>query len=222
MAVVKNPALSGVASGNLGAINYTTWKGMAIARSVGFYNDPNTTPQQTSRALMTQASQAWGQTLTTLQRESWNKRAETVIFYSRFGDPYQPDGYMVYMKWNMQILQNGGILLTDAPVGGENTDIEELVVISDGFPGGMTVNLYQDGAIQINAASVVILRAGPYDSQGRHPIIPEYRRVGIQTPPSTLTESGLTPLKYYWWKAFGVFTSGIRTAAFEVQAVVPF
>lgn len=221
MAIVKAPALSLDASGNVGAINYTRYKGYNIARAVGTYTDPNTPAQQAARAHATTASQAWGGTLTEAERETWNDRAKSVIFINRLGDPYQPSGYQVFLKWNMQRLHDGIPINEAAPPGNFTTEIEKLESVTTGFPGEMETKLLKAGAAQIDAASVVVFRAGPYNSGGRRAIWPEFRKVSVQTPPANYLNVGLTATKYYWWRAFGVFNSGQRTNSFEVQAIVP-
>jgi hypothetical protein len=221
MAIVRFPAMSFDASGNLGDINYTKWKGMNIARTTYSYTDPNTAAQITSRGHMTTVSQAWGGTLSADDRQTWVQRARSVTFFDRFGQPYEPSGYQVYLKWNLQILQNGGSLLQEAPIGGEKAIVNEISAVSVGAPGEMEVKLTKDGILFPECASLVYFQAGPYDSGGRHPIAPEYRKAKVTTPPAKYTAKSLTAFKYYWWKAFGVFPSGIRTNDFEVQAVVP-
>lgn len=220
MAIVKCPALSFDASGTVGCINYTRYRGRNIARTTYSYIDPNTTPQQTSRALVTTVSQYWGGTCTFTQRQTWVDRARSVIVTDRLGTKYNPSGYQLFLKWNLQLLQAGGAIMASAPVGNEATDIYEMTAMSSGMPSEMMISLYKQGFAQIDAFALVIFRAGPFSSGGRRPIEPEYRKVAVQSPPSTYTDVGLDLMKFYWWKAFGVFASGIRTTAWDVQAKV--
>jgi len=90
------------------------------------------------------------------------------------GQKYHPSGYQLFMKWNVQLLQCGGSVQASAPIAMYETDILELQSVTNGFPGQMDVNLYKTGPLQIDAAYVVIFRAGPWLSGGRRPIEPEY------------------------------------------------
>ena len=45
--------------------------------------------------------------LTIVQKNQWNTIALTITFFNRFGDPYNPSGFLVYMQWNLKRARAG-------------------------------------------------------------------------------------------------------------------
>lgn len=217
MAVVKFPALSFEASGNVGDINYTTWRGRAVVRATFTFSDPNTSAQQQVRAKLTTLSQAWGQTLTAAERETWHERAAVERFPDRFGELRNPTGYNLFIKWNMILLQIGVGMNKSALAGILNTRPSELSVQDKVTNGRITVNLKSFANITPDAIARAYYLAGPYDSQGRRPIKPEYRFAGFSTGAGAFQINGLTLTKWYWAKGYAILASGQTSNTFEEQ-----
>lgn len=75
MARVKGPLFSMSASGQLGgAIVYSSWKGRPVVRELVIPANPNTAPQEATRAMMRFLSQSWG-FLSGAQHLAWAARA---------------------------------------------------------------------------------------------------------------------------------------------------
>lgn len=218
MAIVIAPALSMDASGNVGSINYTKWRGRNVARTTYTYTDPNTTAQQSARAKLTYLADYWGSTLTAAQRQTWAERAAEVKLPDRLGRLYNPTPFNLFISWNLQLAQIADLPYNSAPLGREKTAIEELELAATAFPGEVKTRLVKAAGIDVDCRAVMYKLAGPFDSPARRPILPEYVVEGYEKPPTTHFIYGLLA-KYYWVKAYGVFQSGRRTVAFEGQVL---
>jgi len=220
MAIVIAPAMSMQASGNVGAINFTRWRGINVARTTFVYSDPNTPAQMSQRALLTSLAQAWGGLLSAANRETWADRAADQVFKNRLGVEYQPSGYQLFMKWNLQLMVISDLINYNAPTGIENVFIEELLIWV-GLMSEVWVKLVDDDGNDIDCRAVIIFRAGPYASGGRRPIRPEYRLQTYRKPPTTWEDYPVPTGNYFWYKAFGVLDSGRISTTFEGQIYVP-
>lgn len=220
MAIVIAPAMSMQASGNVGSINFTRWKGVNVARTTYVYTDPNTGKQQSQRGKLEYLAIAWGVLLSAANRQTWNNRAAEVVFKNRLGGEYQPSGYQVFMKWNLQLAVIGDAHNYDAPVGIVSQLIDKLY-IAGADPGKVIYKLVDFTGNNITCRAAVYFRAGPFTSGGRRPIMPEYRLQKVSKPPTSVADTGLDVNNYYWYKGFGVLVNGQRTNAFESQIKVP-
>lgn len=201
MAIVKGAALSLQASGNLGDICYSTWRGQQIARSTWTGTVPNTVKQVTQQGFLSITAQYWGGTLTGIQREKWTRRARTVVWKNRFGDDYIPSGYQLFMKWNIRRLVMGLVIMNIPPQPQEWVDTDEFLVVSVVLEGLISINLVKDPAHQNEGYGNEYYRAGPYTSGGRKPIEGEWRFVNRQVPPVRYKDFDVEPNKWYWYRA---------------------
>jgi len=207
MAIVKGPAFSISASGNLGAICYAPWRGLMIARDVWTGTVPNTGLQVAQQAKLTTVSQAWGGTLTSDQRGTWERRAQTVIWKNRLGDPYIPSGYQLFMKWNIRRLVSGLGLKVIAPAEQEWVDVDFFRCVSGG--AGTLVRLeLQSGGVIVNSWGLEFDKAGPYDSGGRRPIAGEWLNRYRFDPPQDANDHQVVINKWYWYRARCVSKNG--------------
>lgn len=197
MAVVKAPALSIDASGNLGSICYSKWRGMNIARAAWSGVQTSTADQLNKRGKLTTVSQYWGTYLTQAQRDVWNDWAKGVTFKNRFGMPYNPTGYQLFMKWNLQRMMCAYSTPLDEPGTSYIPSFTDLTATWQA-----TYNRWQ---IELNTLiagdsfdgwSVYI--AGPYDNQSRNPIEPEFNLDGHKKTTGVYNLYPLLPAKWYW------------------------
>lgn len=65
------------------------------------------------RNYLSSLSNRWG-SLSVEYRDAWNNEAQNYIFYNRFGDPYTPSGYQLFMSLNLN-LNKIGLPTIDAP-----------------------------------------------------------------------------------------------------------
>lgn len=218
MAVVKGPALSMVASGNLGAICYSKWGELQIARDVWTGTVPNTTKQIAQQQLIKDCAQAWGGTLTEGERESWRGLAREVTFRNRFGEPVHYSGYVVFMsrnvnrlRWSYALAKKPVIVKNKLNWGSVHIEPESagtaIRFMATNFPAGMRADLLEAWI------------AGPYTSGGRVAIEPEYKLLGIdKSPPLSIMKYGLAPGDYYWCRMRLGDKAGV-TSAWETNHV---
>lgn len=208
VAIVKGPALSLAASGNLGPVCFSRWRTLAIARDVWTGTVPNTGKQVIQQGHLTQVAQAWGGTLTAAQRQTWHDRAETVLWRDRMGDQYIPTGYQLFMKWNVRRRVMGLTIMTDAPMLQEWVFVFKLTVTPD--PGVPCTRMWlrPGDAGLVDSYGIEYWKAGPYDSGGRAPIAGEWLFLSRKVPPAYYRDNDVIVDKWYWYRARAVAEFG--------------
>lgn len=208
MAIVKAPALSLDASGNLGGICYSKWRGLAIARDVWTGTVPNTSKQVVQQGYMTLVSQAWGGTLDSDERQTWVDRAKTIVWSDRLGSPYIPSGYQLYMKWNIRRLCMGLSIMKIAPVQQEWVYVQELNLLVQ-EPYKIEIRLFEKvGSSIVQSYGVEYYKAGPYNSGGRKPIEGEWLLLSQKIPPAKYNDTAVITGKWYWYKGRAISKFG--------------
>lgn len=219
MAIVDAPALSLRASGTLGAINYSLFRGQAVARAAYHPvqpNNPNQLPYQDNYAAIVQA---WGQSLTPENRAAWADFADNLTWVNRLGNSWKPSGFLVFCKMNMIKLARVAGIMADPPVNipavyPSHFEVRsgvlpgEVVVLLDGYPAGAEPDYIQ------------VWAAGPYDSGGRHARRNEFRLEGYWGTPFKASIPGFTIGKWYWFSARTHQDIGVHGCWFEDQIKV--
>jgi len=219
MAVVKAPALSLDASGNLGAICYSSWRGLNVARGVWTGTDPNTAKQQAMRAKTKAVVKAWGGTLTEAEREAWRAAALSERRMSRVKTVYTPTGYQFYVQLNIQRKRLGSAIMTLPPAAIVPYTWTEVVSSYDNLLFQVDLKFLKElnaGAANVSAE---VWRAGPFDSGGRHAINGEYRFLKFIKPIVQSTDIPAVLNKYYWYKARVMDDYGRAQNWFEDQVL---
>lgn len=208
MAIVKGPALSQRASGNLGALCYSRWRSLAIARGVWTGTVISTPKQVTQQGKLTAVAQAWGQLLSPGQRQTWVERAVTVVWSDRFGEPYIPTSYQLFMKWNVRRKVMGLGILLDAPVVEEWVFVQWLkITVAPGTPC-TRLWLLQDDVAMVESYGIEYWKAGPYNSGGRNPLAGEWRFLTRKVPPAYYRDNDVIVGKWYWYRARAIAEFG--------------
>lgn len=199
MAVVKGPALSLDASGNLGGICYSRWRGFNIARDTWTGTVPNTSAQQVYQADLTSVSQAWGGTLDADDRQAWEDYSKSQYMIDRFGEKYTPSGYNLFMsrnlirkRWSMSILLRPyhrikPLIATDWYVEWQVSYPRVYVRMLNGNNKG-----YPD--------KLEYWRAGPYASGGRKPIDGEWLLKKITGYGGWYNHTWTTSGDWFWYR----------------------
>lgn len=217
MAVVKAPALSLDASGNLGGICYSKWRGLSIARSVWTGTDPNTVKQQAQRALMTAVSQAWSGVLTASERESWSKAASEQVRMSRVKTTYVPTGYQYFCETNL-IIQKIPFPIITTPVAFKQEDgFFDMGVFWEPFLQHVVIQLLDVVDGTNDKYYTEIYRAGPYINGGRHALAGEYRALDLWSKIIDGIDATATAGNYYWYKVRWLWRLGVVGNWFERQ-----
>lgn len=208
MAIVKGPAMSIEASGNVGAINYTRWKGIQVARTTFTYTDPDTSKQQAQRGLLTTLSSKWGDVLTANEREQWGERAAEEVFTNRLGMEYRPSGYQYFMKLNLQSAFLSAKFTAAPPMKPDAVYVLRLRLLASAGQPENIVAFEKAFTVRVEADGFEIFRAGPFVSGGRRPIEPEYRFLALETVSYAYLDAGIIDTKYYWYKVRWFFEEG--------------
>ena len=113
MGIVINPACSFGASGDVGALNYSRWRGMWIARGKYTLTQTSSAKQLTQRARYTAAIIYW-QDFTAAERELWTLYASKQRVKNRLQQEYTPTGYHCFLGMAIQA-QVVGYSIPDEP-----------------------------------------------------------------------------------------------------------
>lgn len=222
MAIVIMPAMSLQASGNIGSINFTRWKGINVARTTYVASYTPSLAQETQRGLLTTVAAAWGQGLSPAERQAWTDRAVDQVFKNRLGVEYQPSGYQLFMKWNLQALFFNQPVNTLPPNGPEPVYVWRVTAENHPFFNAIEVDMEKGNTVPVDADGFQIFRAGPYDSGGRRPIKPEYRFLTTVWMDYYYHDFGVNDTKWYWYKCRWFFGVGFVGNFWEVQAQAAF
>ncbi len=104
MAIIELHPFISSASGKLGGLVITTWKGICVLRGRGWPINPRTPLQQGNRKAFGETVKAW-RNLSPETKAHWNNRA--------CGRPLS--GYNEFVAANMRRLRSGAPLLLDGP-----------------------------------------------------------------------------------------------------------
>ncbi|MBA7707524.1 hypothetical protein ES703_116398 [subsurface metagenome] len=222
MAIVIGPAMSMRASGNVGDMNFTRWRGMSVARTTYV---PDYTPsgkQMNQRARMRDISQRWGSWLSPGQRKMWEDEAAEQVVFNRLGGEYKPSGYQYYMKINLMILFIGGVFVYVPPLRPQPVYVWRVRVYADTLKSANAVTMEKEPIMPVDADGFQIYRAGPYDSGGRKPIRPEYRFLTLVWGSYDYYDFGVIDTKWYWYKVRWFFQTGFVGNYWEKQVLTDF
>lgn len=208
MAIVKGPALSLAASGNLGAICYSRWRGLAIARDVWTGTFTPTPKQDAVMARVTVVSQAWGGLLSEAERSSWREAAAGQVWRDKLAGSYTPAGYFYFCKLNLNRAFMGLGIMVMPPAS-----IDEVLAES------MTLE-WRDGVQKVRMKLIITVgtgdvdwiqyfKAGPYNSPGRHAIEGEWRYLDRKAAGTYLYDADVVPGKWYWYRGRWFLDEGV-------------
>jgi hypothetical protein len=209
MAIVKAPALSLEASGNLGSINYTRHRGKAVARAVVTRVDPNTTLQQTRRAAFGTIATAWSGILSDAQRSAWAAYALEFKFIDRLGQPFTPNGYQIYMRTNLYLVTTGQSSIDDPPILNQDENADRIYLNWRPVIPIMDIWLYNSSGTTVQSEGIQVWRTETYLPVGRRPIEPDWRFLANQMPSGRVQDNTVTTSKRYWYRARTISKAGI-------------
>lgn len=217
MAIVHSPALSLAASGCVGGINYTRWRGRSVARVRNPCVQTSTPDQLVCRGYMTALSQAWGTTMTAAQRQAWSDAAAQVRYPDRLGTKRNPNGYNLYLKWNLQRLNYGYALPEYEPLRRYIPAWKDcLVVYAPSYP---RVQLFLRTLISGDVYDGWdVWRTPGWTSAGRNPIDPDWRLIGQKKTAGAYNDYTVGFSNWYWYRC-RFFTSSGEVGGFITSHV---
>lgn len=203
MAIVKGPLHSEAASGNMGDLCYSRWRGLWIVRSSWTGTQGSSAEQLVVRANMTAVSQAWGGTLTKKQREAWISVAPEYQRMDQLGEQHCLSGYELFCRWNMlrkMFSQN----IDTIPGLPTKNDTEDLTFYYDAPTPKMVVYLRgMDGSF-IKDCWGELQAAGPYGSEGRRPVNGDWRTFSRQLIVTYAYHTAGNNGEWWWYRGRGV------------------
>ena len=220
MAIVKGPALSIDASGNLGSICYAKWRGLQIARKAKSYEPTHTGLQVAQWNRVVTAAQTWSGTLTAAERKSWRAAAADQIRISKVKTPYIPSGYQYFLGLSVQLLRQGLPIEKLPPTAMESYLHTYVTAFQDS--GYDRVRTRFEGRVPSHPSTIQgeDWIAGPFVVGGYHPQLYDYRFANFRTISGAKYYSDLGWSVYYWWKMRWIDTSGRVGNWFEIQTYI--
>lgn len=217
MAIVKGPALSLEASGNLGAICYSRWRDRQVARGTWTGTVISTPAQIVIQSFLAAAAQEWGQVLTFSDRAAWNEYARSLSWTTRLGDRYAPSGYNVFISYSVQ-RQRWGLAIATEPPAAHKGEMPEYFNVWSDAAGNLHTDLHYDWW-DTKSDGVEYWIAGPYNSPGRRAREPEYRfKIAQLVPSFSEAEWAQSPIdKWYWVKSRFLWLPGYTGNYWERQ-----
>lgn len=223
MAIVKGPALSLEASGNLGAICYSRWRQLQIARDTWTGTYESSSRRDFVNNVMKDVSQYW-KVLTPEEREAWEEVAREERWKTRLGGDFIPTGYQLFCKINCTRRCTGigtGILVEPPRLPKPVYVGVWEVRMSTAWPRVVVSLRAGHPWIKLVSDGFQIFRAGPYNSGGRHALEGEYRWLTNSTA-AYYDDSAVVEFKWYWYKARWYYNEGFVGNWFEAQIKVVF
>ena len=112
--LIKFGSIVTMGSGKLGGHVYSTNRGGAYVRTNQTPSNPQTSFQQSGRAVFTELTQGWS-ALTESERNSWNEATSSFPRTDRFGDSRELSGKGLYISLNKELVLVGRPILSVAP-----------------------------------------------------------------------------------------------------------
>ena len=217
MAIVDGPLFSGAASGTVGALNYTRWRGRAVVRSTFTPNDANSGLQQAWRAQFANVIYYWNTTLTMLQRSGWEAVAATLVWHNRLGNKVVPTGYQLFCRISLNRIRQGSSISASIP------DLSPPWLITGTYaswdPLLLNLDVGVEGYVGVNPPpGYQIWLAGPYTSGARTALRHEYRWLYNKSGVNDYAITGLVASRYYWVKIRWIDYNGLQGNWFPLQA----
>jgi len=220
MAIVKGPALSIDASGNVGNMCYAKWRGLQIARAAWSGGKTPTSLQTAQKNRVVAACAAWSGTLTEEERQSWRDAASGQLRMSRVKTPYIPSGYQYFIGLSVQLLRQGLSIITLPPRAMESFIFTSITAFQDS--GIDRVRTRFEGRVPSYPTTIQgeDWMAGPFTAGGYHPQDYDYRFQEFRTISSGNAYTGLGYGNYYWWKMRWIDNKGRVGNWFEIQTYI--
>ncbi|MBA7675769.1 hypothetical protein ES703_84006 [subsurface metagenome] len=217
MAIVKGPALSIDASGNVGGVCFTKWRGLQIAKAA-WSGTPTPSQKQTDQKnRMVTAQQAWGGVLNDAERSSWRAAAADQVRISRVKTIYIPSGFNYFLGLTVQLLRQGFAIERMPPTAMEVFLFTYITADQDGTIDRLITRFEGREPDRPDTIQGEDWMAGPYVSGGYHPQVGDYRFQEFRSITGGNYYIDLEYEKYYWFKMRWIDTSGRVGNWFEIS-----
>lgn len=221
MGLVEGPAFALRASGKVGPIVYAKHKGGTIAKIYTKPIQPGSGKQLLRRASFAAVVAGWQSTLTSSQRNEWERKAGKMRFLDRLSQYYTPSTYGAFMKFNLITQLFFTSINYDPPIFGVPVAPWYVDVFFNVITGKVEVSFLISPGVLIDTDGMIIQVAGPFDSPNRSAQTNEYSWLQRFVPPNVLEWSGFQSGKSYWFGGYGANDNGERTAFQEAHFTAP-
>jgi len=222
MAKVMSPLYSAKASGKFMAMVFQSWRGLAVVREFEAPTQPNTVRQVAVRAIFTEISNYWANTLTEGLRTAW---ANFVLRWTDlWGNEVSLTGLNLFQKFNFILRDSGRAFQETTPPPITPPNIPETELVNPGFfatgwgllsPAEMTKEPFVDvwiagtiKSVKYDAMTRTCLITTDGLPQGVNPVKSDFRHA-IYIPD---TNVGTTNVKVYFDTPDVLFTNPVRIA----------
>jgi hypothetical protein len=128
------------ASGSVGGLTYSHNRGGMYTRGRSIPVNPNSSEQQTVRAVFGSLAQRWTNILTQQQRDGWENYAALTPVTNRLGDELLLSGQQMYIRCNTVRVQASVAEVDDGPTTPGNASLTTITLSSS----GLTVSVNYD------------------------------------------------------------------------------
>ncbi len=162
MAIITPGPTVAAVSGSIGGTVFSRNRGGAYIRNRAIPVDPNTTAQQSARAILSNQSQAW-QGLTDAQRNAWANWAKQNPVTNALGNSILLSGHQGFVQLNSRLDLDGATTLTAPPIIAAPTALDSLAIEADIGAGDVEANFT---ATPLAAGVKLWMTAAVLNSQG--------------------------------------------------------
>ncbi|MBA7661773.1 hypothetical protein ES703_69793 [subsurface metagenome] len=214
MAKVQSPLMSLLASGSIGGMVYSVWRGINTVRVKQQPVERHLPGQPRNRALLGYLSRAWG-LLTDNQRQLWRDYATEHKYPDGFGGVFTLTGSQMYNALNHNAIRTkGGLFEQDEP---PMIDPAASIALFDAVtgvtnPGEVDLSWDHIGVADSDDLNEIWI-SPPLGSEGKVNVDSRMRfEVSIGGDELLITVAGLVEGAWYWFKARYIDQFGQKTA----------
>jgi hypothetical protein len=133
--------------GSIGGTTFTRTKTGAITRNRVKPTNPQTVYQTDQRSIITELSQAWGQTLTEAQREGWSTFGVNFPSTNKIGQAMNLSGVQAFQRIGARLMAAGEDYLAAAPANQDVVELQTITLTADIGAGAFEVAFTETGTL---------------------------------------------------------------------------
>ena len=200
MCAVINPIL-GEIRGSIKGITGSRCRGVSVLRGKTSGVQPRTPAQTIQRSHLAGVAVEWSSLLTQIERDSWNTLAAGLTWYNRFGDPYTPTGYNVYIQVNNNRALIGDPLFTTAPAN-LNFTAFNIMTLAQHAGGDDTLQIVFAPVLGVNEQ--IVMKGAINQSLGLGRVVKDFMVIGVSA------KAAISPLFFILPARMSLVAEGVR------------
>lgn len=209
--MLAEPALLSWISGKLGDQVYLNVHGQLHIRDKGICVQPNTGEQAVRQANLATISQAWSLVLSEDDRQSWIRKASSIVITSRSGKRVHHSGYLLFVSRAVNLSLIGAPLPMQAPEDGAQVRVYTLELDTIA-PVSLNVRCLITSADLSAGFPILLLQASPQSLAGVTYFSNLYRSLDTSAIANPFGNSGFECYPAFSLVHPGVLVPGLRIA----------